>query len=98
MQINRFTDFLEYSVDEFRIDRYSTGEKGKTGITGWVVRVTHLPSGKISRVISSSDVPPVEYPLATLAQELVKALREADIAPQPPKVGVKKLGKPRWSK
>jgi hypothetical protein len=62
--------------------------------------IKHLPSKIMTRIISYEDIEKIYKNQLkardVLIQELIAELKAKGIAPQPPKVAVKKLGKPRW--
>jgi hypothetical protein len=84
--------------DEFAISQYQCEGPG------WALRIVHTPSGisKLSRTYLLSEdkenVPKPHQLKQALMNELIAELREKGIPPQPPKIRVKKIGKPRWSK
>lgn len=86
-----------YQPEEFTVSQYQCEGPG------WALRIVHTPSGisKLSRTYLQSEnkenVPKPHQLKQTLIDELIAELREKGIPPQPPKIGIKKIGKPRWS-
>ena len=84
-------DYGEYDPGEFAIDFYRC-------VGGCARGVRHLPSGKQkgSKLYTLADPAPKNLE-GILIQELIDELRAEGFPPQPRRIGVKKMGKPRWS-
>ena len=65
---------------------------------GWAYSIEHLPSGIVKHVYYRPEDEKPDFAEFRLFAELVSELLEKNIPPQPPKIGVKKIGKPRWIK
>jgi hypothetical protein len=78
----------EYLEKEFNIHGYNYGERGHG------VCIEHVPTGIRSRlIIGKTKLHQVKN---ILMEELISELKSREIVPQTPKIGTKKLGKPRW--
>ena len=80
-----------YQSEEFMINIYRLAEPG------YMRSIKHVPSGieKSFCYRPGDDIP--RYPMRLLMAELIRELLGKSIPPQPPKIGIKKVGKPRWS-
>ena len=87
----------DYQPKEFTISQY------RCEGPGWALRIVHIPSriSRLSRTYLQSEdkenIPKPHQLKQAMMDELIAELRERGIPPQPPIIGVKKIGKPRWS-
>jgi hypothetical protein len=83
-----------YLPEEFIVSHLNCGD------ARWALEIVHQPSGisKISPVYSLNDTanPSSRKLHLLLIDELIAELQAKGIEPQKPRVGVKKVGKPRW--
>ena len=83
----------EYLAEEFAYDLYC-GRDGGGGIA-----IRHIATGKVRHAAYSElGTGSKQFVMRNeMLTSLIAELKAEGIPPKPPKVGVKKIGKPRWS-